>query len=77
MTTDSPAARVAAPRRLAAWLHGRTRLQLALLLAAPILWIGLAYLGSLAILLLNAFWRQDAFSGRIVPEFSLNAFQAL
>ena len=77
MTTDRPAARVALPRRVAAWLHGRTRLQLALLLAGPVLWIGLAYLGSLTILLLNAFWRQDAFSGRVVPEFTLNAFQTL
>jgi putative spermidine/putrescine transport system permease protein len=77
MTTDRPPARVTPLRRLATWLHGRTRLQLALLLAAPMLWIGLAYLGSLAILLLNGFWRQDAFSGRIVPEFTLNAFQTL
>jgi putative spermidine/putrescine transport system permease protein len=77
MSTVRPASSGSALRRLAAWLHGRTRLQLALLLAAPMLWIGLAYLGSLAILLLNAFWRQDAFSGRIVPEFTLNAFQTL
>ena len=77
MSTDRPTSSGTALRRLAAWLHGRTRLQLALLLAAPMLWIGLAYLGSLAILLLNAFWRQDAFSGRIVPDFTLNAFQTL
>jgi putative spermidine/putrescine transport system permease protein len=77
MSADHLASSGSSLRRLAAWLHGRTRLQLALLLAAPMLWIGLAYLGSLAILLLNAFWRQDAFSGRIVPEFTLNAFQTL
>jgi putative spermidine/putrescine transport system permease protein len=51
--------------------------QLALLLAGPVLWIGLAYLGSLAILLLNAFWKTDAFSGQVVPEFSLEAFETL
>ena len=77
MRTDRPTSSGTALRRLAAWLHGRTRLQLALLLAGPLLWLGLAYLGSLAILLLNAFWRQDAFSGRVVPEFTLNAFQTL
>ena len=64
-------------RRLAAWLSGRPRVQLALLLAGPALWIGLAYLGSLAILLLNAFWKTDAFSGQVVPEFSLEAFETL
>jgi putative spermidine/putrescine transport system permease protein len=48
-----------------------------MLLASPLAWIGLAYLGSLAILLLNAFGRVDSFSGKIIPEFSLNAFQTL
>ncbi|HET7582952.1 MAG TPA: ABC transporter permease [Candidatus Limnocylindria bacterium] len=65
------------PRRAAAWLHGHRRVQLGMLLASPLAWIGLAYLGSLAILLLNAFWRVDSFSGKIIPEFSLNAFQTL
>ncbi|HEY7526225.1 MAG TPA: ABC transporter permease [Candidatus Limnocylindria bacterium] len=61
-------------RRFAAWLHPRRRLQLTLLLTSPLLWIGLAYLGSLGILLLNAFWHTDAFSGKVIPEFSLDAF---
>jgi putative spermidine/putrescine transport system permease protein len=69
--------RASASRRLAAWLHPRRRLQLGLLLTSPLLWIGLAYLGSLAILLLNAFWRTDSFSGKIIPEFSLDAFTKL
>ena len=65
-------------RRLAAWLHARPRLQLRLLLAGPVAWIGLAYLGSLAILLLNGFWAKDAFSGRVIPfEWSLDAFASL
>jgi putative spermidine/putrescine transport system permease protein len=64
-------------RRLAAWLHPRRRLQLTLLLSSPLLWIGLAYLGSLGILLLNAFWRTDAFSGKVIPEFTLSSFGEL
>jgi putative spermidine/putrescine transport system permease protein len=64
-------------RRIAAWLHPRRRLQLGLLLVSPLAWIGLAYIGSLGILLLNAFWRTDAFSGKIIPEFSLDAFASL
>jgi putative spermidine/putrescine transport system permease protein len=62
---------------VAAWLHPRRRVQLGLLLASPLAWIGLAYLGSLGILLLNAFWRSDAFSGKIIPEFTLDAFATL
>jgi putative spermidine/putrescine transport system permease protein len=77
MTSPSAAARASGPRRLAAWLHGRTGLQLTLLLAGPLLGIGLAYFGSLAILLLNAFWETDAFSGRVIPVFSLDAFVTL
>ena len=77
MRTDAAGPEASPQRRLAAWLHGRPKVQLALLLAGPALWIGLAYLGSLTILLLNAFWKTDAFSGQVVPEFSLEAFETL
>jgi len=52
-------------------------MQVASLLAAPMAWIGLAYIGSLAILLLNAFWVQDSFSGRIIPNFTFGSFERL
>jgi putative spermidine/putrescine transport system permease protein len=77
MTTVTTTAGTSRRRRLAAWLSGRPRVQLALLLAGPVLWVGLAYFGSLTILLLNAFWTTDAFSGKVIPEFSLDAFQTL
>ena len=77
MSSSAAVPKASPRRRLAAWLSGRPRVQLALLLAGPALWIGLAYLGSLAILLLNAFWKTDAFSGQVVPEFSLEAFETL
>jgi len=64
-------------RRLATWLHRHPRVQVSALLAGPIAWLVLAYLGSLAILLLNAFWQTDAFSGRVVPIFTLEWFQTL
>jgi putative spermidine/putrescine transport system permease protein len=54
-------------RRFARWLYPRRRAQLWSLLAAPLLWIGLVYLGSLLILLLNAFWAKDAFTGNVTP----------
>ena len=62
-------------RRVATWLHGRRRTQLGLLLAVPLLWLVVVYLGSLAILLLNAFWTSDPFTGRVNPfDWSLDAF---
>jgi putative spermidine/putrescine transport system permease protein len=64
-----------AGRRLARWLHAHAGTQLRLLLAAPLAWMVLVYLGSLAILLLNAFWAKDAFTGRVAPfDWTLDAF---
>ena len=76
MTTDTPAASRRG-RRLAAWLHPRSRLQLAMLLALPLGFFLLAYIGSLFILFLNAFWESDPFSGRIIPNFTLDSFVTL
>ena len=64
-------------RRLADLLHGRRRLQLGLLLAGPIGWLGVAYLGSLAVLFIAAFWHLDAFSGKIVHSYGFGNFQTL
>ena len=53
-------------------------MRLSLLLAAPLLWLGVVYLGSLAILLLNAFWTSDSFTGRVIPfDWSLDAFRQI
>jgi putative spermidine/putrescine transport system permease protein len=53
-------------------------LQLGGLLAGPVGWLAIAYLGSLFILLLNAFWEKDAFTGKVEPfAWSLDAFEAL
>jgi putative spermidine/putrescine transport system permease protein len=65
------------PRRIAAALHLRPRLRLGLLLSGPIAWLGVAYLGSLFVLFVNAFWTRDAFTGQIIREFTLENFQTL
>ena len=82
MTAEAPADRPAATpsraRRIASWLHSRPRTQLWLLLALPLAWLVIIYLGSLAILLLNAFWTSDSFTGRVVPfDWSLEAFEQI
>jgi len=65
-------------RRFFTWLHPRRGLQLRLLLAGPIGWLGVVYLGALAILLLNAFWTKDSFTGRVEPfSWTLDAFESL
>ena len=64
-------------RRLADLLHGRERLQVGLLLAGPLGWLVVAYLGSLAVLFVAAFWQLDDFSGQIVHSYSLTNFQTL
>ncbi len=82
MTTDAPAI-TSAPtpsrsRRLAAWLHARPRTRLWLLLALPLFWLVVVYLGSLFILLLNAFWTSDSFTGKVNPfDWSLAAFEQI
>ena len=61
---------------MATWLHARPRTQLRLLLAGPVGWMVIAYLGSLFILLLGAFWETDSFTGQVQPfAWSLDAFE--
>jgi putative spermidine/putrescine transport system permease protein len=57
------------------WRH--PRVLLALLLAPPLLWLGVVYLGSLAALLLQSFYSLDDFSGVVIPEFTLKTYAQL
>jgi putative spermidine/putrescine transport system permease protein len=64
-------------RRLAGLFYGRPRLQVGALLTAPAAWLVILYLGSLAILLVSAFWTVDPLSGEVIQEFGLENFEAL
>jgi putative spermidine/putrescine transport system permease protein len=64
-------------RRLSDLLYGRTKLQLAGLLAGPLGWLVIAYLGSLAVLLVAAFWQLDSFTGAIVKQPTLDNFRTI
>jgi putative spermidine/putrescine transport system permease protein len=59
------------------WLHGHRGLQLVLLLLLPLGWLGLVYLGSLAVLFLSSFWQLDPLTSAIQHTFSLANFQLL
>ena len=72
--TTSSGAPDSVRRRLAAALHRRPRLRPGLLLAGPGGWLVLAYLGSLAILFLNAGWSRDPFTGLVKRDFTFNNF---
>jgi putative spermidine/putrescine transport system permease protein len=64
-------------RRLAAFFYrhpGSSRLAL---LAGPVGWLVVAYLGSLAVLFVAALWRLDPFTAEIVHEYSLDNFRLL
>jgi putative spermidine/putrescine transport system permease protein len=64
-------------RRLADLFHGRPRLQLGSLLAGPIGWLVIGYLGSLAVLLVASFWSVDALSGETIKGFSADNYKEL
>ena len=75
-------ARAASPgdsllRRLAVALYRRPAAALTLLLALPLAWLLVAYLGSLAILFANALFRIDPFTARVIPEPGLQNFERL
>ena len=50
--------------------HPRTRL--ALLLSAPLFWLGVVYIVALVLLLVTAFWTVDSFTGEISQEWTLD-----
>jgi putative spermidine/putrescine transport system permease protein len=58
-------------------LYRHPRVRLGLLLSAPMLWLGLAYLGALAALFVTAFWHTDVFTGKVVTDWSLDNFATL
>jgi putative spermidine/putrescine transport system permease protein len=74
-TTTAP--RRSAGRRLSDLLAGRPRLQVGLLLSGPLGWLVVAYLGSLAVLFVAAFWQLDDFSGEIVRRPTTANFELL
>ena len=64
-------------RRLSGFLWRHPRAQLSLLLAGPVGWLLIAYLGSLAVLFVASLWQLDSFSGEIVHDDGLQNFQEL
>jgi putative spermidine/putrescine transport system permease protein len=62
---------------LSGLLWRRRWLRVGALLAAPLGWLVIVYLGSLAVLLVAAFWTLDEFSGLVTRGFSLDNFRTI
>lgn len=64
-------------RRASTYLYQRPNLSLSLLLLLPLGWLAVFYLGALASLLVQSFFKLDGFTGRIVRQFGLETYQQL
>lgn len=64
-------------RRLATYLWRHPHLMLLLMLALPVLWLGVVYLGALVALLVQSFFSIDEFSGLINYELTLKTYREL
>jgi putative spermidine/putrescine transport system permease protein len=64
-------------RGIATALHRHPRAQLGLLLAAPLAWIVVAYLGSLALFLISSFWSVDPTTGNVVTTPTLENYRTI
>ena len=64
-------------RRVSVFFWRRPRLLLALLLAPPLLWLGVVYLGSMLALLIQSFFSVDEFTGLIQRKLTLHTYAQL
>jgi putative spermidine/putrescine transport system permease protein len=58
------------PGVVSAYLAPKRRTRLAILLGAPMLWLVVAYLGSIGVLLASALWSTDFFTGNVVHTYT-------
>jgi putative spermidine/putrescine transport system permease protein len=72
-----PPRRAGPGRRVSAFFHRHPRLRLGALLALPATWLLVVYIGSLATLLVAAFWTTDPFTSQTVHTYTLDNFRRL
>jgi putative spermidine/putrescine transport system permease protein len=68
---------VSRTRRPSSFLIRHPRVTLALLVALPVSWLGVVYLGSLGALLAQSFFTLDDYTGQVVRELSLDTYGQL
>ena len=72
--SPGPPRRPSPAQRVSTALYRRPQLLLLLLLAPPLLWLGVIYLGSLSALLVQSFFYLDGFTGLVVRSFTLRTY---
>jgi putative spermidine/putrescine transport system permease protein len=77
VASEAVAVKRSAGRKLAGLFYARPKLQIGSLLAAPMTWLVILYLGSLLALLITAFWTVDPLSGTVIKELSFENFEDL
>lgn len=76
-TTPTAASPQGSSRSVSGFLYRHPRVRLAGLLTAPLFWLVVLYLGSLAIMVLASFWSTDSFTGSLVKTPTLENYQTL
>ena len=74
MTETIQLSRRSTLQRISTYLYTHPNLLLALLFSLPLLYMLIVYIGSLAGMLVNSFFRLDEFSGKVVREFTLKNY---
>jgi putative spermidine/putrescine transport system permease protein len=64
-------------RRWGSYLYQHPKVSLILMLALPLLWLGVFYLGALGALLIQSFFSLDGFTGQVVRQFTLKTYGEL
>jgi putative spermidine/putrescine transport system permease protein len=77
MEHREPPPRATLGRRLSTFFYERPRTALGLLLAAPLGWLVIGYLGSLFVLLLASFWDTNSFTSEVVHTWTLDNFRRI
>jgi putative spermidine/putrescine transport system permease protein len=77
LTAPTPVEGTGVRRRALGSLYRHPRAALAILLTPPVGWMGVVYFGSLALLLVAAFWSIDPKTSAVIRSLSLDNFQDL
>jgi putative spermidine/putrescine transport system permease protein len=67
-----PQPRITPARQISVFLSRFSWARLALLLTAPLFWLGAVYIVALAALLVTAFWSVDSFTGEVRVDWTLD-----
>jgi putative spermidine/putrescine transport system permease protein len=64
-------------RRLSTYFYLHPRMALLALLALPVFWLGIMYLGTLGAMLIQSFFSLDGFTGQVIRQPTLRTYEEL